>query len=62
MKARRRYTHFLGHLTTGDAPTWASNLTRGTHSITRQEAAASLRDARKKGIRLKAQAPFNVGP
>ena len=59
MKKKNRYTHFLGHLTTGETPNWASNLTKGTSSVMRKDAADSLRDARKKGIKLKALAPFN---
>lgn len=59
MKKKSRYTHFLGHLTTGDAPQWASNLTKHTSPISRNEAAQSLRDARTKGIKLKPAKPFN---
>jgi len=59
MKKKNRYTHFLGHLTTGDAPAWASNLAKDVSPVTREEAANSLRDARKKGMKLKALTPFN---
>lgn len=59
MKKRTRYTHFLGHLVTGDSPKWANNLTRHVEPVTRQEAADSLRDARRKGIKLKPAKPFN---
>lgn len=58
-KKRTRYTHLRGHLTTGDAPTWADNFTRGTFFISRKEAADSIRDARKNGIKLKPSKPFN---
>jgi hypothetical protein len=59
MKKKTRYTHFLGHLTTGDAPKWASNTTKGVSAVTREDAANSLRDARAKGIKLKPAKPFN---
>jgi hypothetical protein len=59
MKKITRYTHFLGHLTTGDSPKWASNVTKGVSPITREDAASSLRDARKKGIKLRPAKPFN---
>lgn len=59
MKKRNRYTHLRGHLVTGDTPTWADNFTRGTFTVSREEAAASMKDARKKGLRMKPLTPFN---
>lgn len=59
MKKRTRYTHLRGHLTTGDNPTWADNFSKGTFPVSRQDAASSLKDARKKGFKLTPQKPFN---